>query len=225
MSARISAAQRRTNDAATALTAHNHLINQLTEANNRAADLASANLLLQQQIEESVTVSISQPNVSTVQQLSVPTVDTNLPPVNSGDQLLVDMRRQLEVANKRLRDFEEQSEFERKRKALRDELACVTKRLLDLENNNWSTSSNVEVNSSSVSGVQTQLTPSASLNPAVLSGTSSITYSISTLGYTGLANQLGVHHQEGQHQPVHPPFMTRIAYSSMLWIKEPRKKG
>ena len=93
MSARISAAQRRTNDAATALAAHNDLINQLTEANNRAADLASANLLLQQQIEESVTVSISQPNVSTVQQLSVPTVDTNLPPVNSGDQLLLDMQR------------------------------------------------------------------------------------------------------------------------------------
>ena len=101
------------------------------------------------------------------------------------------MPKQLEVAHKRLRDFEEQSEFERKRKALRDELACVTNRLFDLESNNRSTPSNVEVNSSTFSGVQTQLTPSASLNPAVLSGTSSITNSISTLGYTGLANQLG----------------------------------
>jgi hypothetical protein len=47
MSARISAAQKRNNDAATALAAHNELISQLTNANNRAAELASTNLLLQ----------------------------------------------------------------------------------------------------------------------------------------------------------------------------------
>ena len=57
MSARISAAQKITNDAATALAAHNELITQLSEANDRAADLASTNLLLQQQIAESATLA------------------------------------------------------------------------------------------------------------------------------------------------------------------------
>ena len=90
-----------------------------------------------------------------------------------------------------MRDYEEQSEFERKRRVLREELAVVTNRLLELENRNLSTSSNTAVHSSSLLGVHTHSAPSASLNLAVLSGTSSNTNSISTLGYTGLANQLG----------------------------------
>ena len=89
----------------------------------------------------------------------MPTVESNLPSSHSGDLLLREIQSQLEVANKRLRDYEEQSEFEEKRKALREELAVVTNRLLELENGNIPTSSNAEVHSSSPSGVHTLSPP------------------------------------------------------------------
>ena len=71
-----------------------------------------------------------------------------------------------------------------------EELTLVTNRFRDFKNS-LSYSSNVVSYSSSSSGAHTQLDPPEILTTAFSSGTTANINSISTLGYTGLSNQVG----------------------------------
>jgi len=160
-------------------------------ANNRSVELASANLLLQQQLQETANSIQLYPSLSTAQSIiTMQTVEHVLPLLQSGNQLLGNSQLQLDGANKRLREFEEQTEIERKQRILSEELTLVTNRFRDFKNS-LSYSSNVVSYSSSSSGAHTQLDPPEILTTAFSSGTTANINSISTLGYTGLSNQVG----------------------------------
>ena len=76
-------------------------------ANNRSVELASANLLLQQQLQETANSIQLHPSLSTAQSIiTMQTVEDVLPLPQSGNQLLGNTQLQLDGANKRLREFE-----------------------------------------------------------------------------------------------------------------------
>ena len=160
MSSRLTAAQTRSREEAArnALALEN--AQSLADAIALSEELRASNVLLRQQLDNSVQpIQSVQLHTPLVPSPSSPILHRTLPLQIPADISLLEMQLQLDTANKRLREFEDQAEMARKRTALREELALITQKLFDLENSaNLPLSPPMEVYSSSSSGVNTYRT-------------------------------------------------------------------
>ena len=166
-------------------------------------ELRASNVLLRQELELSVqSLQSVPPHTQLVPSPSGPFSQRTSPLQIPADISLLEMQLQLDTANKRLREFEDQAELARKRTALREELALITQKLFDLENSvNLPVLAPLEVYSSSSNGVNTfrtiqdERTIPLETENSVAPGMSIHTQLNSTptriLGHTGLSNQLG----------------------------------
>jgi hypothetical protein len=120
-------------------------------------ELRTSNLFLRQQLNLSVQpIQSVQLHTPLVPLPSSPILQRTLPLQIPADISLLEMQLQLDTANKRLREFEDQAEMARKRMALREKLALITQKLFDLENSvNLPVLAPMEIYSSSSSGVNT----------------------------------------------------------------------
>ena len=154
MSARISAAQRRLREEAARSALDLENAQSLASAIALSEELAAENALLRQQVsgiaqhDQPVPVNnpaFSSPLSTTTQIVSTSQLVEDIP--------MLEMQIQIESAHKRLREFEQQAEMARKRTSLREELAMLTKKLLEFENpTNQPVTLPIEVYSSSSNG-------------------------------------------------------------------------
>jgi hypothetical protein len=126
MSARLTAAQRRSREeeARSALALEN--AQSLANAIALSEELTAENALLRQQVSETAQLDQSVPVINpALLSLSSPITQMVSSSTVIEDIPLSELQTQIDSARKRIREFEEQAETARKRAALRDELASL----------------------------------------------------------------------------------------------------